>query len=115
LIRVPPATKLLVATGIAIVVCVTALTPAAGNLWLVATGRGFFIPRESSIWTFHATQMNPGSGEWWTHGEDRSNLYGLHPARRVYLVMPRAGIEHCPGFNAMDLESWCVAREVAIP
>jgi hypothetical protein len=44
-------------------------TPAVFNLWSLATGRGFFVPTESSVFSFRVTKMNEGSGEWWLYGE----------------------------------------------
>lgn len=64
-------------------------TPIAQNLFLLATGQGYFIPSESSIWTFRATQMNQGSGEWWLRGEDGAHYYAIGEVPGSYLIVDR--------------------------
>jgi hypothetical protein len=90
-------------------------TPAFGNLWYLVTGRGFFIPSESSLFTFNVTKENPGSGEWWLYGEDRRYFYALHEVEPVYLLLPRAAAERCPGFEALSYRSWCSPRKRRVP
>lgn len=82
-------------------------TPVIGNLWSLTTGRGFFIPKESSIFTFNVTKENDGSGEWWLYGEDNNNFYALHEKDPVYLVFSRADIGKCKGFHAKKQDTWC--------
>lgn len=86
------------------------------NCWLVATGRGFEIPDESSLFTFRVTKMNEGSGEWWLYGEDRSFFYAAPESGEVrYHAFPRARIEDCPGFERFDFSTWCPAITVSPP
>jgi hypothetical protein len=89
-------------------------TPVTGNLWGLVTGAGYAIPSESSIFTFRATVMNDGSGEWWMYGEDRRNFYGV-PEKGAppagYLVFPRGRVGECPGFSARDVTTWCAPRQ----
>ncbi|HEV8582536.1 MAG TPA: hypothetical protein VGX68_26010 [Thermoanaerobaculia bacterium] len=90
-------------------------TPAFGNLWDLITGRGFFIPAESSLFTFKVTKDNPGSGEWWLYGEDRRYFYALHEREPFYLVFPRAAVERCPGFEPLNYHTWCSPMERRVP
>lgn len=90
-------------------------TPAFGNLWCLITGRGFFIPAESSLFTFKVTQENPGSGEWWLYGEDRRYFYALHEKESVYLIFPRAAIQRCPGFRPLNYDTWCSPLKKRLP
>jgi hypothetical protein len=46
------------------------------NVWCLNTDKNYFIPKESSIFTFKSTQMNNGSGDWWLYGEDNKFYYG---------------------------------------
>src|SRR5262245_45637687 len=81
------------------------------NSWLLLTdgGRGgYFIPKESSVFTFSATEMNSGSGGWWLRGEDRQNLYALVEDEPRYVVFPKAAIARCHGFVEADPKSWCL-------
>ena len=48
------------------------------NLWWLTTDSVYFIPEESSMFRFHATKMNDGSGDWWLYGEDDKYYYGLN-------------------------------------
>ena len=35
------------------------------NAGALVASRGYFIPKESSLFTFHVTQDNTGNGEYW--------------------------------------------------
>jgi hypothetical protein len=48
------------------------------NVWGLITEKSYFIPKESSLFTFNPTQMNDGSGDWWLYVEDRENYYALN-------------------------------------
>lgn len=87
-----------------------ALTQAPQNVWRAATSRAFFIPPESSLFSFRVTEENPGSGEWWLHGEDDQAFFALHASQPVYLVLSRSAAARCPGFSPADPRSWCVPR-----
>jgi len=102
----------LVAAGAVIVFFAT---PAWVNLWSVVTGRGFFIPSESSMFTFRVTKENEGSGEGWLYGEDRGNFYALHEDEPVYLVFPRQAVQRCAGFQELDYRTWCSPQARRVP
>jgi|SRR5688572_12118068 hypothetical protein len=82
-------------------------TPAVSNVWLLVTGRGFFIPAESSVFSFRATKMNDGSGEWWLYGEDRQHLFALHPTEPAYIFASKAVQSQCSRFDPLERKTWC--------
>ena len=107
---------LLVASTIVTGLAVASLaTPLGSNLWLLATGRGFFIPAESSVFSFHATKMNEGSGEWWLYGQDDERLFALHPSQPVYVSAQFASQVDCRAFDAGDFETWCSSERREVP
>jgi hypothetical protein len=84
------------------------VTPVAGNLWLLLIEPLYVIPRESSISTFEPTVMNPGSGDWWIYGEDKSHFYyftGESPS--LYVMYPKKLAAQCVGFQPINYETWC--------
>lgn len=103
--------KLVIIVFILLVACTTFIiynTPTIGNLWFLVTGRGFFIPSESSVFLFKITQYNSGSGEWWLYGEDKDHFYALHEKYPVYLVFRRVEVKQCLGFHAQKQRTWCL-------
>jgi hypothetical protein len=85
------------------------ITPVARNTWSIITDSpSFFVPKESSVFTFHITAENTGSGDWWLTGEDRKNYYAVDDEVRIYYVFPREQINACPTFNKFVVSSWCV-------
>jgi hypothetical protein len=90
-------------------------TPLGSNLWSLATGRGFFIPAESSVFSFRATKMNEGSGEWWLYGRDDERLFALHPSEPIYVSAHLAFQVHCQAFDAENFETWCSSERRKAP
>lgn len=78
------------------------------NIGSLIASRGYFIPEESSLFTFHVTLENTGSGEYWLYGEDDAFYYyaGVMP----YIVMAKD--VPCPGLDKLDYRIWC---GVAVP
>ncbi len=94
------------------VLALAVLTELFGNSWRFLTdggAGGYFVPAESSIFSFRETQANSGSGGWWIRGEDRANFYAVEPEGPGYLVFPKVAVTSCPGFNPMESASWCSA------
>ena len=76
---------------------------AFGNLFMLLTARGYYIPDESNLIIFHTIQMNKGSGEWWLHGEDKKRYYA-NLGRNRYLMI---GKDNLPdGFLPTDKSTW---------
>jgi hypothetical protein len=88
-------------------------TEVFGNSWLLLTdggAGGYFVPAESSIFSFRETRANPGSGGWWIRGEDGANFYAVETEQPGYLLFPREAVASCPGFSPMEPKSWCPAQ-----
>lgn len=90
-------------------------TPLGANLWSLATGQGFFIPEESSVFSFRVTKMNEGSGEWWLNGRDDEQLFALHPSEPVYFSAAFAAQTGCPSFKENDFTTWCSSEQHPVP
>lgn len=75
-----------------------------GNLFSLATGRGYFIPEESNMFIFNVMQMNTGSGEWWLYGEDKVNYYALADDAPGYYVIDKDFVPE--NFSELDKHSW---------
>ena len=101
----------LVAFGIAIALIAVCLSSRLGiNALLLLTdggSGGYFVPKESSLFTFSATEMNQGSGGWWLRGEDGNNLYAVVGSEPGYVVFPKVATARCHGFVETDPKSWC--------
>lgn len=90
------------------------LGPSSRNLWSVATDSpSFFIPYESSLRAFRATDLNTGSGDWWFYGRDRVRFYAnfdampdapLDGVSEGYFSIRRRDAP--PGFDPHDLRTW---------
>lgn len=86
------------------------LLPVFINLAQVIIGAGFFIPEESSLFTFRVTQENDGSGEYWLYAEDPNYFYdssSLEMGDALYLAFPKDKVGECPGFLPKDSTTWC--------
>lgn len=98
-------------SSVAIVLAVVALglfSTFFGNTWLLLTGNGYEIPAESSIFTFDATVMNSGSGDWWLYGEDGKNYYQYTGQGSVrYIAYPKVRAINCRGFDPHNSATWC--------
>jgi hypothetical protein len=100
------------AVGLALIAIAT---PLGANLWSLATGQGFFIPKESSLFSFKVTKMNEGSGEWWLYGRDDERLFAGHPSEPVYLSAALASQINCASFKADDFTTWCSSEQHPVP
>jgi hypothetical protein len=78
------------------------------NAWCLLTGRGFVIPKASSIFTFRATLMNQGSGEWWVYGEDGNFFYYFTgEGETPYLKIAKVESSKCSAFAPLNIATWC--------
>ncbi|XZQ06075.1 hypothetical protein ACJVDK_09130 [Pedobacter sp. MW01-1-1] len=91
---------------IVLIVIVMFLKNLVINFWYLNTDENYFIPKESSIRTFEATQMNEGSGDWWLYGEDKDYYYGLN----IETVTPRYYIlkkgRETKNFDKLNYNKW---------
>ncbi len=82
--------------------------PVGANSWHLVTSSSYIVPEESSVFTFHVTKMNEGSGEWWLYGEDSRYFYHFTGAPgESYLKAEKSRIAHCSGFRPDKIETWC--------
>lgn len=90
-----------------VVLLVFDISIPGGNLWSLATERAYVIPKESSVWTFTATVMNEGSGDWWIYGEDANNYYHyIGGEKESYRWVSREETQAWKGFDAHDSTTW---------
>lgn len=95
-------------------------TPILFNLWSLATdggflgsSGGFFIPEESSVFTFDVTEMNHGSGDWWIYAEDHRYFYAaINWDGVAYVAFPKSKVSQCASFEPRDSSTWC--KEILI-
>lgn len=106
--------KIFLASIFLIVGLVLILNTFLLNIFGMIIDRGYFIPKESSAFSFRCLMMNGGSGEWWVYGEDKRNYYfnGDHEYKTGYVVFPKSEISLCKGFNAQDYSTWCSAYKI---
>lgn len=101
---------------ILILVVFVCTTEIVCNLWSLATRRGFFIPKESSVLTFEVLQMNTGSGEWWIYSEDRRNYYFAGESEKTvrYALFPKDKVDDCLNFAPTNYSTWCQEYTVKV-
>ncbi len=82
-----------------------------GNILMLVIEKEYFIPKQSSIFTFNETVPNEGSSDVWRYGEDRSNYYfNRSTFNNDVLFFPKKNIKNCPGFNPEDIKTWCEVK-----
>jgi hypothetical protein len=83
-------------------------TSLLGNIFSLAIEKEYFIPKQSSIFTFNETVHNNGSSDVWRYGEDYTNYYfNLSDTNNSVLVFPKADIDNCAGFDPENVTTWC--------
>lgn len=83
-------------------------TPVFGNLYSLLIEREYFIPKQSSIFTFSETVRNDGSSDAWRYGKDFANYYyNLSNTNNDVLVFPKSNVDNCPEFNPENANTWC--------
>jgi hypothetical protein len=79
------------------------------NNFAIFTYRGYFIPQESSVWSFKPKVWNNGSGEWWIYGMDENYFYyagdGIKPNK--YIKIEKNNSKSCENFDPENYKSWC--------
>ncbi len=86
-------------------------TSIFGNVFSLIIEKEYFIPKQSSIFTFNETIGNEGSSDVWRYGEDYSNYYyNLNTFDNDVLFFPKKNVNNCPGFNPEDVTTWCKVK-----
>ncbi len=80
------------------------LAVAVVGAWLSATDNDFWVPQQSSLIAFLATQMNTGSDGWWHYGEC---YYSSGGAPDHVVAIERAAAAGCAGSDPRDVTTWC--------
>ncbi|MCM5557516.1 hypothetical protein [Pleomorphomonas sp. JP5] len=103
---------ILLALGMMIVLTLTTKLPQ--NAWGLLEGHGsYFIPEESSIWTFQVDADTAGSGSFWLRGSDRTRYYALSETTWEYFHIEKEN--DCERFDPVDISTWCELRATPIP
>ena len=103
---------MLIPVRILIVLCFVAagmlfFTPVGGNLWFLFSEPSYFIPAESSVFTFRPVKFHSGPGDWWVYGADGNNFYHVtDPAAASYQVISRERARNIAGFRGTDAGTW---------
>lgn len=92
---------------ILVIILITS-TELLENIWELTTGNGYIIPAESSIFTFNATKMNEGSGEWWLYGEDSKYYYTMEKweSNKPYFKILKEEAKKIISFNKHNYKTW---------
>lgn len=86
-------------------------TSIFGNIFSLIIEKEYFIPEQSSIFTFNETVGNDGSSDVWRYGEDFSNYYfNLSTFENDVLFFPKKNVNNCLGFNPEDVTTWCKVK-----
>lgn len=95
---------LILFTSLIVLFCTTIFT----NIFSIIIEKEYFIPKQSSIFTFKETVKNDGSSDVWRYGEDCTNYYyNLSTFNNDVLYFPKNKIKTCPGFNPENINTWC--------
>ncbi len=95
----------------ALLVLAARLTPfgtAVGNWISMLDRNGFFVPEDSSVWSFRETVSDSGSGGYWLYGEDAAAFYAAETRGGVerYSRITRRAAAEVDGFEPHDFETW---------
>lgn len=83
-------------------------TPFGGNVFSLIIESDYFIPKQSSIFTFEETIANEGSSDVWRYGQDRHYFYyNLSDFDNNVLIYPKNKVNECPDFEPHNYETWC--------
>ena len=86
----------------------TPLGVGVGNWISMVDRNGFFVPEESSVWTFRETEMDTGSGGYWLYGEDEEAFFAASSVGgyEAYSRITRRAASEVDGFDPLDWETW---------
>ena len=77
-----------------------------GNLYSMLIEKEYRIPDESSVFSFEATKMNEGSGDYWLYGEDDNYFYAITSTEKGYSKINRIEAEKIPYFDKFNEKTW---------
>ncbi|MDR2947258.1 MAG: hypothetical protein LBV79_11015 [Candidatus Adiutrix sp.] len=80
------------------------------NLFVVALEPYYYIPDQSSIFTFRPTMSGGGSEPLWIYGEDKIYYYYNDTFNDITgspIAFPKNETASCPGFDPKEIYTWC--------
>lgn len=77
-----------------------------GNLYSMLIEKEYLIPDESSVFSFEATKMNDGSGDYWLYGEDENYFYAITSTEKGYSKISKIQAEKIPYFDQFNFKNW---------
>ncbi len=67
---------------------------------------GFFIPKESNIYSFKETKSDYGSGGYWLYAEDDIYYYSTQSQNVPYIKILKESIKYDEEFDKYNIETW---------
>ena len=82
-------------------------TQLFSNFWGLLIGNGYIIPNQSSVFTFQATEMNKGSGDYWLYGEDSKYYYTTLEKDHIepYAFISKVKSKSIPNFDKTNYQT----------
>ncbi len=86
----------------------SSFTELTSNPWNILTGNGYLIPKESSLFSFKATKMNTGSGDYWLYGKDNTFFYStmINGINEPYIRISKEKANLKEGFDPFNYKTW---------
>ncbi len=67
---------------------------------------GFFIPKESNIYSFKENQSDDGSGGYWLYAEDDTYYYSTMTKNAPYTKVLKENVKYNKEFDKYNIETW---------
>ncbi len=95
--------------AVAAVLILAVGTNLFSNAWMMLVDRESTLPAESSIFSFKPYVINQGSSNYWIYGQDREHYFFFSYEPAVpYLFILKSNT--CPGFDRLNVKTWCSAK-----
>lgn len=78
------------------------------NFFLLITDSNYFIPEQSSIWSFEEIKYSDRVDNSWQYAEDYSNYYYYSSINNEVLFFSKRNILDCLAFNPINYKTWCL-------
>ena len=103
--------KKLVYSILTLIFFITFFTHAGENTLSLLLDPVNYIPKDSNIFTFNATVIADGNGDYWEYGEDLTYYYyyDLYEKSPTYYMISKDN--NCTNFNPKNFETWCIKNK----